>query len=112
MELCIYILLFTIMVLLLISLSHITFIMDDIMTAYQLYYSCKFHINLSLNRIMSGFSDEVVVENARYAWKYAASRSITGTPEFIVNGVIVPEAGGYDKEKWEDFINKLLSSPY
>lgn len=61
---------------------------------------------------MSGFEDEVVVEKARYAWKYAASRGITGTAQFIVNGVSVPEAGSYDKDQWEQFVNKLLSAPY
>lgn len=61
-------------------------------------------------RILSGFTDPTVVENARYAWKYAASRGITGTPQFIVNGVNVPDAPD-GKEQWEDFINKLLASP-
>ena len=50
------------------------------------------------------------MENARYAWKYAASRGITGTPQFIVNGVIVPDAPD-GKAQWEEFINKLLASP-
>lgn len=61
---------------------------------------------------MSGYSDEVVVGKSRYAWKYAASRGITGTPEFIVNGVIASEAHGYKKEDWESFIDKLLTAPY
>lgn len=63
-------------------------------------------------RIMSGFSMEEVSMKARYAWKYAASRGITGTPEFIVNGVKAPEASGYNKDQWEQFINKLFSAPY
>jgi len=37
-------------------------------------------------RIMSGFKDEVIVERSRYAWKYAASRGVTGTPSFLING--------------------------
>jgi len=61
---------------------------------------------------MSGFMDEVVVEKARYAWKYAASRGITGTPEFLVNGVSAPDAGGYSREGWNQFIAKLLAAPY
>ena len=64
----------------------------------------------AINRIMSGFTDTQVVENSRYAWKYAASRGITGTPEYIVNGVQAPDAPGSTTE-WEEFINKLLSSP-
>lgn len=60
---------------------------------------------------MAGFEDEVIVENARYAWKYAASRGITGTPEFIVNGVNAPDVPD-SKEGWVTFINKLLNAPY
>ena len=54
--------------------------------------------------------DELVVQDARYAWKYAASRGITGTPQYIVNGVQVPDPPG-SKTEWEDYINKLLASP-
>ena len=68
------------------------------------------HITINY-RILSGFTDSLVVENSRYAWKYAAFRGITGTPQYIVNGVIVPDASGYDKSQWEDYINKLLASP-
>lgn len=60
---------------------------------------------------MSGFTDSLVVEDARYAWKYAASRGITGTPQYIVNGVQVPDGSSFSKTQWEDFINKLVSSP-
>ncbi len=62
---------------------------------------------------MSGFDDEVMVEKARYAWKYAASRGITGTPQFIVNGVIAPEAAEFNSIiEWENFIDELIKSPY
>ena len=61
---------------------------------------------------MSGFTDEVVVEKARYAWKYAASRGITGTPEYIVNGVVAPNVQSFKKQEWEDFLTKLISAPY
>ena len=68
-------------------------------------------IFLSRPRILSGFTDSLVVEDARYSWKYAASRGITGTPQYIVNGVQVPDAPDYSKSQWEDFINKLVASP-
>ncbi len=61
---------------------------------------------------MAGFTDKVVVEKAHYAWKYAAYRGITGTPEYIVNGVIAPQAGNFEKQDWEDFLSKLISAPY
>lgn len=69
-------------------------------------------MNVAMDRIMNGFTDEMVDYKSRYAWKYAASRGITGTPQFIVNGVNAPELSGYTKEQWEQFISKLLSSPY
>ena len=68
-------------------------------------------IFLSYHRILSGFTDSLVVEDARYAWKYAASRGITGTPQYIVNGVQVPDAPKYSRTQWEQFINKLVASP-
>lgn len=76
----------------------------------MLYYSTILRF-ISCHRILSGFTDSLVVEDARYAWKYAASRGITGTPQYIVNGVQVPDAPDYSKEQWEMFINKLVASP-
>lgn len=61
-------------------------------------------------RILSGFQDRAVFDKARYAWKYAAYRGVTGTPQFIVNGV---GAAGYNTvDQWEEFISKLLATPY
>lgn len=61
---------------------------------------------------MAGFKDAGIVEKSRYAWKYAASRGITGTPEFIVNGVIASSVQDFNKDQWESFIHKLLNAPY
>lgn len=60
---------------------------------------------------MEGYTDPVVVMDARYAWKYAASRAMTGTPQFIVNGVHVPDAPDYTTADWASFINTLLTTP-
>ena len=62
-------------------------------------------------RVMEGFTDDVVTMDARYAWKYAASRSVTGTPQFIVNGVHVPAAPGFSAGDWAEFIDSLLNTP-
>ena len=62
-------------------------------------------------RVLAGFTDQVVTDLARYAWKYAASRAITGTPQFLVNGVHIPGAPDFNKQQWETFIDQLLSSP-
>ena len=42
--------------------------------------------------MLAGFKDNHVYELSVMSWKYAAAQSITGTPEFIVNGVEVPNA--------------------
>lgn len=60
---------------------------------------------------MEGFSDATVTMDARYAWKYAASRGVTGTPQFLVNGVHVPDAAEYTMAEWEQFIDMLLATP-
>ena len=72
------------------------------------FINCSF---LQLYRVLAGFTDQVVTDLARYAWKYAASRGITGTPQFLVNGVHIPEAPDFSKQQWEELISKLLSSP-
>ncbi len=78
------------------------------------YWNCTSHFiitDITYCRILSGFTDSLIVEDARYAWKYAASRGITGTPQYIVNGVQVPDAPDYSQSQWEGFINKLVASP-
>ena len=64
-----------------------------------------------LRRVMEGFSDSVVTMDARYAWKYAASRAVTGTPQFIVNGVIVPTAPSFSLDQWTTFISSIINTP-
>ena len=61
-------------------------------------------------RLMEGFTDSLVTMDARYAWKYAASRAITGTPQFLVNGVQVPAAPEFSLADWSDFIHSLLDN--
>lgn len=62
-------------------------------------------------RVIEGFSDAVVSMDARYAWKYAASRGMTGTPQFLVNGVHVPMAAEYSVTQWNMFLDELLNTP-
>ncbi len=62
-------------------------------------------------RVLAGFTDIQVTVDARYAWKYAASRTIRGTPQFIINRVVAPDAPGYSQEDWENMLNILLKQP-
>ena len=58
--------------------------------------------------ILDGFGNSDLNQRARLAWKYACSRGISGTPTFIVNDVIVPEASEFDLKQWNNFLSKLL----
>ena len=57
---------------------------------------------------MAGYDDQTIIRRARYAWKYAAHRGITGTPQFIVNGVHYPAGQDYDLEDWKKMIDNML----
>lgn len=67
---------------------------------------------ISREKVLAGFADSQVTTEARYAWKYAASRGITGTPQFIVNGVHVPTAADFTAPEWEKLIGGLLAEPW
>ena len=42
------------------------------------------------------------------SWRYALSRGMTGTPQYIVNGIWVPDATGFESVKdWETFFKSL-----
>ena len=56
------------------------------------------------------FTDDKVVMEAQYAWKYGCSRGVSGTPLFMINGVLDPNAGSYSVNDWEKVIDKLMAS--
>jgi hypothetical protein len=48
--------------------------------------------------------------NLRISWKYAASKGITGTPQFMVNGIWTPSASNCDTVQcWSDFFDGIFS---
>ncbi|XP_065843150.1 uncharacterized protein [Oscarella lobularis] len=67
-------------------------------------------LGLTESQVLAGFKDNHVYELSVMSWKYAAAQSITGTPEFIVNGVEVPNASTFIKEDWIKFIESLLKA--
>ena len=69
------------------------------------HYSCLSY------RVMEGFVNDVVSMDARYAWKYAASRAVTGTPQILVNGVLVQTSPSFSLSQWSAFITTLLDTP-
>ena len=66
------------------------------------------YTEVSSGAIMKGYQNMGYNMNARYAWKYACSRGITGTPTFLVNGVLLPDASDYNYYSWTEFILKFL----
>lgn len=60
---------------------------------------------------MGGYDDEVIVRRSRYAWKYAAHRGITGTAQFIVNGVHYPDGADYTADDWKKMIDEMVKEP-
>ncbi|KAG9442789.1 hypothetical protein H6P81_018643 [Aristolochia fimbriata] len=64
----------------------------------------------SLSDIESAFEDSNTDYQTRISFKYACSRSVIGTPTFIVNGFQLPDDGSdLDYEKWKKIIDSLLS---
>ena len=44
----------------------------------------------------------------RTSWKYATSHAITGTPQYILNGIWVPAAAEFTTvQQWQDFCSSL-----
>ena len=67
-------------------------------------------VSFQICSILNGFQDSTLYYASVYDWKYAASRTITGTPQFIVNGVVVPDAPSYNFAQWQVFIDGLLGA--
>ncbi len=59
--------------------------------------------------MMSAFTDSSVDNEARLAFKYAGHRGITGTPQFVVNGVHTPGVASYTKDQWESYLKQFLT---
>ncbi|XP_062506770.1 uncharacterized protein LOC134183292 [Corticium candelabrum] len=67
-------------------------------------------IGVTSQQMMMGFKDENLAERAVLEWKYSAGRTINGTPEFAVNGMVVVDASNYSESQWIKFIDGLLHS--
>ena len=78
----------------------------EVMNKYAIYAEKLVEIDYDV--IMNGFQDPYFNLDARYAWKYACSRGVSGTPTFLANGVVVPNASGFSYYTWTSFIKKFL----
>ena len=57
----------------------------------------------------AGYGDSNLDEAARVAWKYACSRSVTGTPSFFVNGLPVAADATWTLAQWQELLDPLFT---
>lgn len=60
------------------------------------------------NEILNALNDDDINWSSRVSYKYAASRSITGTPQYLINEVWVSEASSFTTvSDWSAFFSTL-----
>ena len=75
-----------------------TYLATDTQTATGVPFSL---VESSLNNITYNY-------DLRISWKYAASHGITGTPQYLLNGVWIPDAAYYTTvNQWQTFFSSL-----
>ena len=61
-------------------------------------------------QVLAGLQDPNLNENTRIAWKYATSRSVTGTPSFFVNDLPLFDQGdGFSLAQWTQLLDPLFA---
>jgi len=101
----------------------------DLMFAHQNQFSEMATIDMSSNQIkhaiaslvemelgfpsadfLKGLDDDDVQMNTRISWKYGASRSLSGTPNYFVNGIQVAGQSTWTLDDWRFVLDPLLSA--
>ncbi|KAI6645786.1 hypothetical protein LOD99_13049 [Oopsacas minuta] len=80
----------------------------EVMDKYAAY--AEKYVEIDYDIIMEGYQNLYNNLNARYAWKYACSRGVSGTPTFFANGVVVPNASEFSYYNWSNFIQKFIQA--
>ena len=63
---------------------------------------------VNFNEVLNALYDEDYNWSSRVSWKYATSRLIFGTPQYLVNGVFVPDASDFTTmDQWNQFFEGL-----
>jgi hypothetical protein len=63
---------------------------------------------ISSGELRNSLKDEKIIQSAVASWKFGAGRGISGTPHYVINGVLAPEASENGSlEEWMSFYNKL-----
>jgi len=59
--------------------------------------------------MISGLNDPNQDWNTRVSWKYSCSRAITGTPQFLINGVFINASPSWSLSDWQSILDPLLT---
>ena len=62
------------------------------------------------DEFVKGMNDPNLNEATRVSWKYAASRYVSGTPTFHVNGVRISAGPDSSLEEWRALLDPLLAA--
>ena len=63
-------------------------------------------VNSSL--VLEGLYNTTYTDSVDHSWQFGAKNAITGTPIYMLNGVIVPELTEIDStQDWANFFNSL-----
>jgi hypothetical protein len=63
---------------------------------------------ISFSELFNALNDPDINWSSRVSWKYATSRGMIGTPQYLINQVWVPDVADYtDQQQWVSFFNNL-----
>eukprot|EP00123_Amoebidium_parasiticum_P020234 comp45626_c0_seq1/m.47553 comp45626_c0_seq1/g.47553 ORF comp45626_c0_seq1/g.47553 comp45626_c0_seq1/m.47553 type:complete len:365 (-) comp45626_c0_seq1:116-1210(-) len=58
--------------------------------------------------IRTALADPAADHATRISWKYACTRNISGTPMFLVNGVMISGCATWDLKRWKQLLDPLI----
>jgi len=64
---------------------------------------------LPSSTMLAGLQDPNLDWDTRVSWKYACSRTLSGTPTFLINGVAVEGSPSWSLSDWQSVIDPLLA---
>lgn len=65
---------------------------------------------VSAAAVLAGLTDPNLNENTRISWKYACSRSVTGTPSLFVNNLPVAADSSWTLAQWTALLDPLFAA--
>jgi 2-hydroxychromene-2-carboxylate isomerase len=59
---------------------------------------------------LAGIANGDINEETRVSWKYTCSRSVVGTPTFLLNGVFISADASWSLSDWQSVIDPLIKA--